>query len=140
MRISQFSRSYLRVRAVELMSDECVIFRPGNGGKVTYNPSNRQATVGSGTTIYSGPCRMWEVTGGSPVILADDELVVSQLWLSIPYNAAVPEPEDQVRITDSDDESLVGRHVKIMSIVRGGGLRASRRMQVQFIDSKKVSW
>lgn len=60
--------------------------------------------------------------------------------LAIPWDAPVPEPEDQAKITESDDDSLIGRYVKILNITRGGGLRASRQMMVQYLDTKKVSW
>lgn len=133
MRISQFARAYGRQRAGALMEDACRIERPGPGEAV-YNPTTRKVTTNVGTVVYQGACRIWSVPGGGVQTIGDQKFRLSQTYLSIPWNAAIPEPEDRILITISTDPELVGRTLRINSVVRGGGLRVSRQMNVSFID------
>lgn len=135
--ISAFAREYVRNRTTQRMSDACRIFTPGKVllDKVTGKTKRDVATV-----KYEGPCRFWEVTAGQQALLGDQQVVFSQSYLSIPYAAPVPESDDVVLITESDDPDLRGRTVRVISTVRGGGLRASRRFLVQVQTSQKDSW
>lgn len=135
MKVSDYARNYLRSRSTELMEDTCRIYRPSSN-RVSYNPVTRQAINTTGTDIYRGVCRVWEVPAGGKFVLGEVEYTTTQLWLSLPYDSPVPEPDDQVEILASDDVSLIGRHLKVLSVVRGGGLRGSRKMQVEFVDKK----
>lgn len=139
MRISPFSRSYIRTRSSELMSDVCQILRPGPG-RVVYDVATKRAKNTSRTFIYTGKCRLWEVPSGQSQAYNDQDLVISQMFLSLPWDATVPEPEDQVLITTSDDPSIEGQYYQVESIVRSGGLRAARRVLVQAIDSPSTLW
>ena len=137
MRISPFAADYVRKRTAERMDDVCRVWKPGppvldrNTGKTRRDDSQVK---------YEGPCRLWEVTSGSQALLGDQQLVFSQSYLSLPYNSVVPESDDVVKIVKSVDNDLQGRTVRVVSVVRGGGLRASRRFMVQVIDSEKASW
>jgi hypothetical protein len=61
-------------------------------------------------------------------------------YLSIPWDAPLPESDDIITITKSVDTDLVGRSVSITAITRGGGLRASRVFTVQLQDSELAAW
>lgn len=136
-KITSFSRSYLRRRATYRMEDECRIWKPG---KPVIDPVTKKATREAGETKYEGPCRFWEVSAGSQVVIGEEQITMTQSYLSLPWDAPIPESDDVVKLTKSDDPDLVGRTVSIVSMVRGGGLRASRRFLVQVTDSKRDSW
>lgn len=131
--ISAFSRSYLRSRATYLMTDECIIHRPGPGNKVTYDKETKEAVRHGGDEVYEGPCRLWQVTGGGVTKDQDRDVVITTTYLSIPYDNG-GEPLDIVTITGSEDPDLVGRSLTIHSVTRGGGLRGSRVFRVAFVD------
>lgn len=134
--ISAFATHYLRTRTAERMEDACRIF---SKGQITVNPDHT-ASRGEDEVKYEGPCRVWEVTAGNQVVISDSQVVMSQTYLSLPYDAPVPESDDIVLITSSADPDLMGRTVSIVGVVRGGGLRASRKFTVRVVDSQKASW
>lgn len=136
MRISPFAKSYLRRRATEQLWDACRIYKQG---KMTVG-DNFSARRSPAVIKYEGACRLWEVPASSQVVIGDSQLVVSQTYLSLPWDAPVPESDDIVLITKSDDPDLVGRTVSIVSVVRGGGLRGTRKFTVKVLDSKKETW
>lgn len=139
MRISPFARTYLRRRATALLSDACTIVHPGQT-RVTYDPITREATTSNGPVVYTGPCRLWEIPGGSRLDWGGDHVRVTTLALTLPHDAPLPEIHDLVTMTVSEDPAVVGRSLSIDSIVRGGGLRSSRVLGVTFIDSDKEAW
>jgi hypothetical protein len=137
--ITSFAKSYARLRSTERMVDACTIVRPGEA-RLDYDPATRKVVNSAGTTVYTGPCRIWEIPAGSLQIVGDEEYYMSSMYLSLPYDAPLCQPEDQVQVTGCEDTSLIGRALKVTSILRAGGLRASRLLQVQFIDSFKEEW
>lgn len=138
MRISPTARRYLTRRSEHLMEDECRIFTPGLT-RVEYDPETRVATTVQGTDYYLGKCRLWEVPAGGKFDLGELTYTMSQTWLSIPYDAPVPETDQLVEMLKSVDPGLTGKILRITSVVHGGGLRGSRRMQVEFVDRKDVT-
>lgn len=137
MPLSKFAASYVRSRTSDRMDDECRIFKPGG---MVVDPVTHKAKRADAVVKYEGKCRFWEVQAGSQVVIGDQQVVVTQSYLSLPYDAPVPESDDIVEITKSVDPDLVGRTVQVVSIVRGGGLRASRKFLVRLVDSQKASW
>lgn len=137
MRISPFAASYVRKRTAERMDDVCKVWKPG---PPVLDRTTGKTRRGDSVVKYEGPCRFWEVTSGQQALLGDTQVVFSQSYLSLPYNSVVPESDDVVKIIRSVDADLTGRTVRVVSVVRGGGLRASRRFMVQVIDSSKDSW
>lgn len=136
MRISPFARSYVRRRTADHMVDACKIWTPGD----PVIDANGVATRAEGTLKYEGQCRFWEVNAGQQIVVAGEQITMTQAYLTLPYNSVVPESDDIIQITASDDADLVGRTVNVISVVRGGGLRASRKFLVQVVDSKKATW
>jgi hypothetical protein len=140
MRVSPYSQAYIQNKAQELMNSRVKIFTPDLGGG-TYDPVTGDVTPGEGTFKYEGPARIWEVPGGQNIVIGEEEVTVTQTYLSIPYWVMpLPEMDDVIAVLESDDPDLVGRTVIIQNTIRGGGLRASRRFQVQVSDSKKSEW
>lgn len=114
------------------MLDECRIYRQGK--VVTDGFKARRETD---LEIYEGPCRVWEVASSAQVVISDHQVVVSQTYLSLPWDAPVPESDDIVEITKSADTDLEGRTVQVVSVTRGGGLRASRRFTIRVVDDQR---
>lgn len=135
--ISPFAAAYVRRRTSERMVDQCRIWTPG---PVVLDRTTGKTSRGEDILKYQGMCRFWEQTAGSAALLGDENVTISQTYLSLPYNAPIPESDDIVKITMSVDPDLVGRTVKVVSVVRGGGLRASRRFSVQVVESQKPTW
>ena len=137
MQIGTYPRDHIRQRATDLMSARVKISRPGT----TYDPVTRRDISTEGDILYEGPARIWEVPAGQQVVIGEEEIVVTSTYLAIPFWVQpLPESDDLIVVTQSDDEDLVGRSLDIVSTVRGGGLRASRRFQVKISESKKRSW
>ena len=134
--ISKFATDYLRTRATDRMEDECRIFKPG--GMVV--GEDFKAHRAPAQVRYEGRCRLWEVASSSQVVISDEQLVISTTYLSLPWDAPVPESDDIVLMTKSADVDLVGRTLSIISVTRGGGLRASRKFTVRVVDSRKEAW
>lgn len=135
--ITKFSRSYARRRATDRMVDRCKIYRPG---PVTLDRATGTTTREVDRIKYEGKCRLWEVGSGGETMLGGEQVVQAQSYLSLPFNAPVPESDDIVEVTGHSDAELVGRTVKVIGVTRGGGLRASRVFSVQVIDSQRASW
>lgn len=133
---SKFATSYLRRRSAERMEDQCRIYKQGKM-EVSEDFTARRSTE---IVRYEGRCRLWEVPASSQVVIGDRQMVVAHTYLSLPWDAPVPESDDIVLMTNSADHDLIGRTVAVVSVVRGGGLRGSRKFTVRVLDSKKDSW
>lgn len=135
--ISDFARSYLRTRAAEMMEDSCVISRPG-AQKVTWDSVTKKAmTTTDNVAVYTGPCRLWAIDAPSGFYYQDRETFKGTTRLSLPYGEVGVDDVDVmmlVTITSHVDPLLVGRSLTINEITRGGGLRASRVADVEFVD------
>lgn len=136
MRISPFAASYVRKRTTEHMVDRCKIWQPGDVVVDEDGFAHRDEAL----VKYEGPCRFWEVNAGQQIIVGDQQISMTQSYLSLPFDSVIPEQDDIVQITASVDSDLVGRVVNITGVVRGGGLRASRKFTVQVVESKKPTW
>lgn len=133
MRISQFARDYGRSHATEMMEDSVRITRPGPA-ETSYDPNTREVTTTNGVLVYEGIARVWEARAGTKLTVGDKVLRVTQTYVSIPWDSPIPEPLDRIKITGSVDTRLVGRTMRVQAITRGGGLRVSRVMLVEFYD------
>lgn len=137
MQVSAYARDHIRQRATDLMNCTVRMTRPGT----EYDPVTRRQISTEGLLIYEGPARVWEVPSGNQVMIGEEEIVVTSTYLTIPYWVQpLPESDDLVVVLASDDPDLTGRSLSIESVVRGGGLRASRRFQVTISESKKSTW
>jgi hypothetical protein len=136
LRISSYAKTYIRERATELMNCTVLAYRPGT----EYDPVTRRNTSTLGVLVYDGPARVWEVPGAAQVVIGDEQLTISQSFLSVPWATPSFTLDTMILVTAADDDDLVGRSLNIESSVRGGGLRASRMFQVSISTSKRDSW
>ncbi len=134
MRISPFSRAYLRKRSTELMTDTCVAYRAGGP---TLDRNTFRSTRATGTSKYTGPCRYWAVQEGAQVLMGDEQVTVTETFVSLPFDAPELESDDIVQITSSDDPTLVGTTVAVIGASGGGGLRGSRRYSVRVVEFQR---
>lgn len=128
--ISNIALDFVRSRATELMDYECKIERVQ---LPSFDESTGKATSGGRITVYTGPCRIWEVSGGGPIMIGEDDIVMQNTQLSIPWNVTpVPKRDDEVEITSShSDTEVVGKRFVIDSAAKAGELRATRRFSVR---------
>ena len=128
--ISELAKAFVRQRATDVMAYTCRIERVH---KPSFDQASGTAVPGSRVTIYEGKCRIWEVTGGAPVVIADDEITMQSTQLSIPWDTPqVPKRDDEVEIlTSPEDHTLVGKRFVIDSNAKAGELRATRRFAVR---------
>lgn len=137
MRVSPAAQAYIRKRASALMADECRIFKPG---KPVLDRNTGKTVTPDPVVKYEGVCRYWEVQSGQQISVGDEQLTLTQSYLSLPFDAPVPESDDIVEITKSVDPTLQGTTVSVIGITRGGGLRGSRKLLVRVVESSKDSW
>lgn len=134
----RFSLSYLRTRTTEKMDHTCRINRPGS---YTDNDLTGIASYQAGAVVYEGPCRFWEAQGGSGGFLGEEQVKVTQTFLSIPWSSPVPEEDDVITILTHVDPDMVGRTVQVEAMTRGGDLRASRVFRVKITTHlNKAGW
>ncbi len=137
-KISQRARGYIRKKATENMEATCRIERVLSP---TLDETTLHAQAGARTTIYEGPCRIWEVVGGGVFQVAEEEYALSNTNLSIPWDAnPVPRRDDEGRIINhTSDSSMIGKRFQITDTAKAGDLRPSRRFQIRLIQENE-SW
>lgn len=138
--VTAFSRSYLRKRATHLMEDSgdtCVIKRPGEA-KVIVDPiTNEAERVLGQVVVYEGACRLVKPGGGGKSEYQEKDVAVEQTLLALPFDAGVPQMNDVVTMTGSDDPEVVGSQWTVQDTERAGGLRGSRVVTVKTFDHEK---
>lgn len=138
MRISPFSRSYLRKRASDKMEDLCEIWRHGT---LPLNKATGVVTTTKQTLLYSGKCRIWQVVAGTQVLMGDEQIVMSTTYLSLPYDAYVPNYDDIIHVIKTSDPALNSSYFHVVGTSFSGGLRASRRFTVDVLSSpRREEW
>lgn len=118
------------------MQYKCKIERVTPGD---HNEDSLVYTPGSRTVIYDGICRVWEISGGSPVVVSETDIVMQTTQLSIPWNVEViPQRWDEVLVYDAPtDPALVNKRFQIQDSAKAGEMRATRRFTV--ISMEKTS-
>ncbi len=127
------ARKYVRQRATATMSSQCQITRPKDP---TFDKNTGLATSGTRTTIYTGKCRVWEVTGGGVTVITEEDIAEQNTQISIPWDTSpVPIKGDYIKITSSvADSNLVNRLYLITDQAKSGELRATRRFSVKGVQ------
>jgi hypothetical protein len=129
--ITAEARKYVRSRAREVMEYTCQITR--GSAPAGYDESTLVYTAqGVAELVYEGPCRIWELTGGSAIMVGEAEIYQQPTQLSIPWDeSAVIRRYDQVLVTGApQDSQMVGERFEIQTVTKGGELRASRRFEI----------
>lgn len=127
---SNIALDYLRDKATEVMTSECRIERVS---LPSFDESSGTAVPGGRVTVYEGKCRIWETSQGGPIMIGEDDVVMQNTQLSIPWDVnPVPKRHDEVEITASQsDSAIVGRRFVIDSSAKAGELRPTRRFTVR---------
>ena len=133
--ISNRARAYIRSRAEVNFTYTCTIERVGAG---SFDENDSVYTAGTNTTLYSGPCRIWEVAGSSGIPVNGEEIILQSTKLSIPWDEGVGiKRDDEVKITAASyDPALVGKRFRITDVDKGGDLRATRRFSIQGVQEE----
>jgi len=134
--ISRQAIDFVRKRATEVMQYQCRIERVTAG---EHDEDSLVYTPGSRTVIYEGVCRVWEVSGGSPVVINESDIVMQSTNLSIPWDVpVVPQRNDEVLITSAPtDPALLNKRFQIQDSAKAGEMRPTRRFTV--ISMEKTS-
>ena len=124
--ISARALAYARSRAETTMNATCRIERVS---KATFNQSTGRATAGTRTSVYEGPCRIWEITSQQPIMVGEEDIQMPTTQLSLPWDVSpLPQRKDQMEITaHPTDPEMVGQRFEIQSSVKAGDMRATRR-------------
>ncbi len=102
----------LRADELPLLPDACSVtrasgdpvFDEATGGYVTPVP----------TTIYTGSCRITPLPVQERAVIFGEQAVdLIAYQATFPYDAAVFEKDDVVKVTASTDAQLVGRHLEV---------------------------
>ena len=133
--ISEMARRYVRSRATDAMRYTCQIER------VTHPQvrSDLTAIAGGKTILYTGICRIWEVSGGGSVVIGETDVSLQNTYISIPWDVpTVPQRNDEILILTSPDEpELIGKRFQINEVNKAGELRPTRRFQVTMVQAKR---
>lgn len=129
--ISPAALKYVRARATDTMTYTCKIERVTHA---SYDEVTLVGNPGARTEVYSGVCRIWEVTGPGVIMLGEEEYSTQTTNLSIPWaTTPVPNRGDEGVITSAElDSSMVGKRFTILDVAKSGQLRATRRFAIQF--------
>lgn len=85
---------------------------------------------------YSGPATVHDAQGGGEQDFADGMVEVNSIQISVPFDAApVPQVEDHLTITATDDPTLVGETLRIISITNGGVIPVVRTLTCTFVQA-----
>ena len=139
MVVSPYARQYARRHATAHMYYTVIIERMAAG---VFDEQTGQITVASKKTVYTGPARLWTVSGPQVFAIGEDQLAFSQTNLSIPWDAnPVPHRDDVATVTDITgaefgDDELLWKSFRITDVQLGGQMFATRRMSVlAIVDS-----
>jgi hypothetical protein len=132
--ITSTARSYIRSRVEGVMEYTCRAERVVKGNHaddtLVYTPGTR-------TTLYEGPCRLWEISGASAIVVGDADIDIQQTQLSLPWDSPILKKNDEVVITASpSDPSMTNKRFQVESSSKSGAMRATRRYVVKMVSEK----
>jgi len=126
--ISQRARDFVRTRATEVMDYSCRAERVSHGG---YDETTLHSTSATRTTLYEGPCRLFEVAGAVALNLGDTEMEIQSTQISLPWDSPLLKKDDEIVLTATPtDVGMVGKRFQVQSSAKAGELRATRRYAV----------
>ena len=109
--------------AQRLMQDTCTISRPGTTR--TFNPATNSYST-TPTVVYSGRCRVKPQPTTDTVSNVGEQAISRWPYtVSVP-TAALPQLDDQVLITASDDPALANLKLRVRTVVKGTNVTARR--------------
>lgn len=130
--IPQVGINYLRTQATALMPSTVTIKRPGI---TSYDATTGLATGITESVGYTGVAHIHPASPGNASYSADSLQEITQVQVSIPWNASpVPREEDHVEIDTDSDPALVGKTLRIVEVVKGGIGFAVRVLICTFVE------
>jgi hypothetical protein len=99
-----------------------------------------------GFEVYTGPARIWTVSGPQVIAVGEDQMSFTQTNISIPWDAdPVPHRDDIATVltyephTGFGDPALLDRSFRVLDVQLGGQMYATRRMSVLAIGDS-AAW
>lgn len=118
MRLSASFLAKARANAEDLMTDQCVVTRPGD---TTTDPETGLPNTGT-EKVYEGRCKVQtsgglasEQTEGSASQAMGAVSLVWSLYVHFPYGTPGLRAGDVVEVTESANPLLVGRRLRLVS-------------------------
>jgi hypothetical protein len=141
--VSPYARAYARAHATAHMYYTVRIERMSLG---VFDQVGGGIVPAVKALIYTGPARIWTVTGPQVIAVGEDEMSMTQTNLSIPWDAdPVPHRDDIATVVDYNphggfgDQALIGKTFRVLDVQYGGQMYATRRMSVQAIE-ESAAW
>jgi hypothetical protein len=104
-----------------------------------YDETNLVAIPGTRATIYQGPGRIWEITGASTVVVSENDMLMENTQLSLPWDLdSLPQRYDEVVVIEvpPQDSTLLGKRFQIQTAAKAGELRPTRRYTITAVQSQ----
>jgi hypothetical protein len=141
--VSPYARGYVRRHATAHMYYTVQIERMAAG---VFDAVSGLIATSVKEIIYTGPARIWTVTGPQVFAIGEDQMAFTQTNMSIPWDASpVPHRDDIATVTGTaphtgfGDAELVGRAFRVLDVQLGGQMFATRRMSVLAIE-ESAAW
>ena len=138
MPVSPYARNYARRHASAHMYYTVQIERMGDP---YFDEATGRMTPRVAEIVYTGPARIWTVSGPQVFTVGEDQMSFDQTNMSIPWNVIpVPHRDDIATVLTYDthsgfgDPELLGRSFRILDVQLGGQMYATRRMTVSAIQ------
>lgn len=133
---SKRAREYVKKMTVAQMTSQVVVTRPG---APTFDSATGLTEAHTGSTVWSGPARIYSTTG-SLTVLGEGLVSMGQTTISIPQDAPLPRVDDIVEVTASpDDPAMVERRYRVIDVSEGGLLSPSRQLTCTTIEGNPWS-
>lgn len=124
----------MRETSESAMPDACTVVRPAAAGAGTIDPVTGVFTPTTGTTIFTGACRMRPPSSEEVEVLHGDiEVVKQRFTTTFPFDIAQLHVGDVVTFTDSSDPRFAGRSYKITGYA-SGSFHIDRRVALEAVE------
>lgn len=117
------------------MADECVIERPSDRSLDT---STGVESVGQGTEIYSGKCRITPTSERGEEVVGEEMVSWRDTDFYIPLSAPEIHQDDLLTVTSATDAEMVGRVWRITD-VRQATYQTSRQLSAQSLKERRTT-
>lgn len=112
-----------RLAALALMRDQAVVTR---AGPPVFDPDTGTYTAAT-EEVWQGICRVKRWTVATESDAGQREMALRRYLAHLPWNQGADIARDDVlTVTDSDDQSLTGRPLTVMEVIRDGTATARR--------------
>lgn len=129
--------AYVRAAATANMLQTCQIERVV---APSYDTTTLVAIPGGRTVIYTGACRIWQLSNPAQVVLGEAEFVSYSTVLSIPWDtdvSQIPALHDEIEVlADPNDATMVGKRFRIQSYYKTGQMRATRTFVIDGLEKR----